>query len=154
MEDKEVKNILKNIDPDVAHQLYHSGFNSGVEHRTPSPQTLTELKNLSEKLDGNRGNTDKKLNNLRDEVNMQHDKTNDKIDNIKDSISELKVLLTGMPERIFEKSDERYASKEDIENTKLDVSKLSATVTKVLWAVATAITGFTIEIVREIIMKK
>lgn len=47
----------------------------------------------------------------RKECINNHKTMMEKIDEVKNDISEIKVMLAGMPEKIFEKADCRYASK-------------------------------------------
>ena len=65
-------------------------------HTSPSPQTLLELGNLKKDMASN---------------NEAHITIMEKLDNFGEKLEEMRVQLAELPEKIFEKGDERYASK-------------------------------------------
>ena len=65
-------------------------------HIEPSPQTLLELSNLKKDMASN---------------NEAHKLIMDKIDKFGEKLEQLSVDIAKLPEAIFEKGDERYATK-------------------------------------------
>ena len=71
---------------DELHNLYSRGVQEGIEHKKPSEGTLTLIESM-----------------------------NDKIDKLKDDmltrITEIKILITRLPQDLIDKCDRRYADK-------------------------------------------
>ena len=61
---------------------YSLGFEAGQKHQTSSPMTIKMFQNME-----------------------------DKIDKLEEKINQIAIDIVKLPEKIFEKSDEKYASK-------------------------------------------
>jgi len=69
----------------------HNLVKTAIEtaHTTPSPETKKEL----------------------DALKINHNKIVEKLDNLEENLNKVKIQIAELPERLSEKFDERYASK-------------------------------------------
>lgn len=76
----------------------HKVVQEAVEksHYSPSPQTLLELTNIKKDMASN---------------NEVHKIIMEKLDNFGEKLEAMRIQIAELPEKIFEKGDERYASK-------------------------------------------
>lgn len=106
--------LLKKWD---VHQIIQEAIRTA--HTTPSPETINRLKTLEDTQT----------------IFM------DKLDNLKEDIQEISISIAELPEKIFDKADHRYASKEIEEAVRNIQNKNNERIYQWLYYFVTALVG-------------